>query len=129
MDSRWKVRLALTLLVTGPAPSVAAQTADASAAELAVRLAGMTAVTGYEQAMVDTLLTLRPGAERDRAGNAVLEIASGTPRRLAACPLDETGYAVGRVRPDGWLTLHRSPARVRGRGPLFDQRLDGQRVP
>ncbi len=127
MVSRWKAGLALWLLAAVP-HGLCAQTASASAAELAVRLAGMTAVTGYEQAMVDTLLTLLPGAERDRAGNAVLVIGSGAPRRLAACPLDETGYAVGRVRPDGWLTLHRSPARLRGTGPLFDQQLEGQRV-
>jgi putative aminopeptidase FrvX len=128
MDSRWKIRLALSLLVTGPAPGLLAQTAGGSATDLAVRLAGMTAVTGYERAMVDTLLTLLPGAERDRAGNAVLVFGSGAPRRLAACPLDETGFAVGRVRPDGWLTLHRSPARLRAPGPLFDQQLEGQQV-
>lgn len=102
--------------------------AKETATELAARLAGMTAVTGYEQAMVDTLLKLLPGAERDRAGNAVLVLGSGTPRRLAACPLDETGFAVGAVRPDGWLTLRRSPAQLRVPGPLFDQQLEGQRV-
>ena len=128
MVSRWKVRLALSLLAAGPAKALPAQTAGATAADLAVRLAGMTAVTGYEQRMVDTLLTLLPGSERDRAGDAVLALGSGTPRRLAACPVDETGYAVGRVRPDGWLTLHRSPARLRVPGPLFDQELEGQRV-
>jgi len=128
MVSRWKVRLALSLLAAGPAKALPAQTAGASAADLAVRLAGMTAVTGYEQRMVDTLLTLLPGSERDRAGDAVLALGTGVPRRLAACPVDETGYAVGQVRPDGWLTLHRSPVRLRVPGPLFDQQIEGQRV-
>jgi putative aminopeptidase FrvX len=128
MDSRWKFRLAVSLLLTGPALDLAAQTPVVSSADLAIRLAGMTAVTGYERAMVDTLLSLLPGSERDRAGNAVLVFGGGAPRRLAACPLDETGFAVGRVRPDGWLTLHRSPARLRVPGPLFDQQLEGQRV-
>jgi putative aminopeptidase len=128
MVRRWTARLALSLLTAATSKLLPAQTTGASAADLTVRLAGMTAVTGYEQPMVDTLLTLLPGAERDRAGNAVLVFGSGTPRRLAACPLDETGYAVGRVRPDGWLTLHRSPARLRVPGPLFDQQLEGQRV-
>jgi putative aminopeptidase FrvX len=96
--------------------------------ELAVRLTAMTAVTGYEQAMADTLLTLLPGASRDRAGNVVLALGSGAPKRLAACPLDETGYVVGRVRPDGYLTLRRSPISARKLGPLFDQALEGQRV-
>ncbi len=118
----------LVLLVAGKPPQrLGAQAV--TAADLAVRLAGMTAVTGYEQAMVDSLLTLLPGAKRDRAGNAVLSLGSGTPRRLAACPLDETGYVVGRVRPDGWLTLRRSPAaRLNLPGPLFDQQLEGQRI-
>jgi putative aminopeptidase FrvX len=120
------VALSLLLLSGTPTEPLCAQTVTAG--ELTLRLAGMTAVTGYEQAMVDTLLTLLPGAVRDRAGNAVLVLGDGPPRRLAACPLDETGFAVGRVRADGWLTLRRSPARTHLPGPLFDQQLEGQRV-
>jgi putative aminopeptidase FrvX len=94
-------------------------------AALAERLAGMSAVTGYEQAMVDSLLRLLPGARRDRAGNAVVVLGSGEPRRLFACPLDEPGYVVGGIRDDGWLTLRRvGPAP----SPLFDQQLEGERV-
>jgi hypothetical protein len=115
------------LLAAILAPPLEAQ-ASGPAAELAIRLAGMTAVTGYEQAMVDSVLSLLPQGQRDRAGNAVLAIGSGAPRRLAVCPLDETGFAVGRLRPDGWLTLRRSPARIGAPGPLFDQQLEGQRV-
>jgi len=118
----------LVLLIAAKSPQRACAQA-LTPSDLAVRLAGMTAVTGYEQAMVDTLLSLLPGAKRDRAGNAVLSLGSGAPRRLAACPLDETGFVVGRVRPDGWLTLRRSPAaRVNLPGPLFDQQLEGQRI-
>lgn len=93
--------------------------------ELAVRLASMAAVTGYEQAMVDTVLRLLPGAMRDRAGNAVLTLGRGQPRRLAVCPLDEPGYVVGNIRDDGYLTLRRVPGRV---SQLFDQQLEGHRV-
>ena len=121
--------LALLLLVVAGKPPQRLSAQTVTAADLAVRLAGMSAVTGYEQAMVDSLLTLLPGAKRDRAGNAVLSLGSGSPRRLAACPLDETGYVVGRVRSDGWLTLRRSPAaRLNLPGPLFDQQLEGQRI-
>lgn len=105
---------ALLLLLQAPDP-----------APLAVRLAGMTAVTGYETRMVDTILGLLPHAIRDRAGNAVLRLGSGAPARLVACPLDEPGYVVGGMRDDGWLTLRRLPGRV---PPLFDQQLEGQRV-
>jgi len=116
---------ALFLLAAGPA---SAQAPAPSAADLAVRLAGASAVTGYERALGDTLLALLPGSRRDRAGNIVLELGRGEPRRLAACPLDETGYVVGRIRPDGYLTLRRSPGSPPAAGPLFDQQLEGQRV-
>ncbi len=93
--------------------------------ELTARLAAMSAVSGYEQAMADTLRGLLPGSARDRAGNVVLVLGNGEPRRLVACPMDEPGYVVGRVRDDGWLTLRRvgNPP-----GPLFDQHLEGQPV-
>lgn len=94
-------------------------------APLAARLAAMTAVTGYEQRMVDSIVALMPGSVRDRAGNAILKLGQGAPARLVACPLDEPGYVVGGVRDDGYLTLHRVPGRT---PPLADQQLEGQRV-
>ncbi len=101
------------------------QLQTSSPAALAVRLAGMTAITGYEQAVADSLLPIVPGSARDRSGSVVLRRGSGAPARLVACPLDEPGYVVGGIRPDGWLTLHRVPGRV---PPLADQQLEGQRV-
>jgi len=119
------MRGALGLISALPffAHPVSAQT---SVADLAARLSAMSAVTGSEQRMVDTMLTLLPSAKRDRAGNAVLTLGSGEPRRLIACPLDEPGYAVGGLRDDGYLTLRRMPGR--NLPPLFDQQLEGQRV-
>jgi putative aminopeptidase FrvX len=115
--------LSVGVMIAAAAAPLPAQ--DRSTGALAERLAAMTAVTGYEQAMVDSLLRLLPGARRDRAGNAVLVLGAGEPRRLFACPLDEPGYVVGGIRDDGWLTLRRvGPAP----GPLFDQQLEGQRV-
>jgi endoglucanase len=103
---------------------VAAQGVARSVDELAGRLAGMSAVTGFEQQMVDTLLALLPGSRRDRAGNAVLTLGSGGVRRLAVCPLDEPGFVVGHIRDDGYLTLRRSPGAPRDN----DRQLEGQRV-
>lgn len=94
-------------------------------ADMATRLAALTAVTGYERAMVDTLLRVIPGSRRDRAGNARLALSGGSAKRLVACPLDEPGFVVGRVREDGYLTLRRVPGPV---PPLFDQQVEGQRV-
>jgi putative aminopeptidase FrvX len=104
---------------------VAAQSGPRPVEDLAPRLAGIPAVTGLEQEMVDTLLSLLPGARRDRAGNAVLRLGTGASRRLAVCPVDEPGYLVGHLRDDGYLTLRRSPG---GISRTRDAQLEGQRV-
>ncbi|MDH4130257.1 MAG: hypothetical protein OEV95_00460 [Gemmatimonadota bacterium] len=119
ISSLYRLVLMAALAVTTPA------TAQHSVDSLAVRLSAMTAVSGFEQAMADTLLSMLPGSARDRAGNVVLTLGTGAPRRLVACPMDEPGFVVGRVRPDGYLTLRRvgpSPGR------LADQQLEGQRI-
>ena len=96
---------------------------------LTLRFSAMTAVTGYEQAMGDSLLALLPGATRDRIGNVTVTLGHGAPKRLAYCNLDEIGYAVGNITDDGYILLRR----VGGGGgarlyPLFDQELEGHRV-
>ena len=93
---------------------------------LVVRLADMSAVTGLEDAMAESLLAALPGSALDRAGNVVWARGAGAPVRVALCPMDEVGYVVGGITPEGYLTLRRvgtTPV-----GPLFDQALEGQRV-
>jgi putative aminopeptidase len=107
------------------APLKAQSPPEPQLAALAARLASIQAVTGYEQAMADTLLRLLPRSTRDRAGNVRFQIGGGSLRRLVVCPLDEPGYVVGNIRNDGYLTLRRVPGRA---SPLFDQQLEGQRV-
>lgn len=92
-----------------------------------MRFAAMTAVTGYEQAMTDSLLALLPGSARDRAGNVTLTLGRGAPRRLVFCPLDEVGYVVGNITDDGYVSLRRVGAVPRP-NPFFDQQLEGHRV-
>lgn len=118
--SAWPVTLLLATMLAAPA---AAQVPDLDA--LATRFAAMTAVSGFERAMADSLLALLPGAMRDRVGNVVLTLGSGEPRSLIACPIDEPGFVVGGVRPDGYLTLRRAGPSP---GPLADQQVEGQRV-
>src|SRR5256886_5740705 len=94
---------------------------------LALRFASMTAVTGLEQAMVDSLRALFPGSTRDHVGNVTLTLGQGSPKRLFTCPLDEVGFVVGNILPDGFLLLRRvGGARITY--PLFDQQLEGHRV-
>jgi hypothetical protein len=106
--------------LTAPLP---AQTVDS----LAIRFSGMTAVTGYEQAMTDTLLALLPGSARDRTGNVTLALGRGSPRRLVYCALDEIGYVVGNITDDGYILLRRVGGGQR-LSPLFDQQIEGHRV-
>jgi len=117
--------LGALFLTASPPVRLSAQGSEVEV--LAVRLAGMTAVTGLEQAMADSLLALVPGGARDRAGNITLTLgAGGGPKRLVACPLDEAGYVVGSVTDDGYLTLRR--VGTRAAYPLFDQQVEGQAV-
>ena len=94
---------------------------------LTVRFAGMTAITGYEQAMTDTLLTLVPGSTRDRIGNVTLTVGRGAPKRLVYCTLDEIGYVVGNITDDGYILLRRVGGAARLTA-LFDQQIEGHRV-
>lgn len=116
--ARW---LPLTLPALLAAAPLHAQGADT----LAIRLAAMTAVTGFEQPVADSIHRLLPGSRIDRAGNVLRTWGSGTGGTLVACPLDEPGYVVGGIRPDGWLTLRRVG---RSWDPSFDRHLEGQRV-
>jgi putative aminopeptidase FrvX len=118
--------LALSFLagIAAPGP-VNGQAGGPDLPELATRLAAMTAVTGYEQRLVDSIMALLPGATKDRAGNGVVVLGSGERRRLVACPVSESGFVVGRIRDDGWLTLRRAPGRV---PPGFERQIEGQRV-
>jgi len=113
---------ALSLTAVWPL-TAAAQSADS----LAVRFSGMTAVTGYEQAMTDSLLSLLPGSTRDRGGNVTLTVGRGAPNRVVFCPLDEVGYVVGNITDDGYVTLRRVGAAPLP-NPIFDQQLEGHQV-
>ena len=120
---RWPARSALLLaaLLRLPAP-VRAQSLDS----LVLRLANMSAVSGFEDAMAESLLAALPGSALDRTGNVVWTRGGGAPLRVALCPMDEVGYVVGAITPDGYLTLRRVGATPVGL--LFDQALEGQRV-
>ena len=119
------IRTPLTALTAVSALTTSLSAQTPSLPELTARMTAWTAITGYERAVTDTLLTLLPGAARDRAGNVVATLGRGAPKRLVSCPLDEIGWVVGNVRDDGYLTLRRVG---RSRSPLFDQQLEGHRV-
>jgi putative aminopeptidase len=131
LSTRRAFALGAALLLSGVFPAAGqslpgpGRGEEGQLSDLAMRLASMSAVTGYERALVDTVLRLLPGSARDRAGNAWVTVGGGKGRRLVVCPLDEPGYVVGGIREDGYLTLRRVSGQV---GPLFDQQLEGHRV-
>jgi len=122
-------RLSVLVLLLSALPPVRLS-AQGDVDHLALRFASMTAVTGLEQAMADSLRVLLPGSVRDRAGNVTLTLGQGSPKRLCTCPLDEVGYVVGNILPDGFLLLRRVGGGGAGRtaSPLLDQQLEGHRV-
>src|SRR5881296_2618562 len=125
MKARRTAAVLTLLLSASPTVRLSAQ---GDLDRLALRFASMTAVTGLEQAMVDSLRALFPGSTRDHAGNVTLTLGQGSPKRLFTCPLDEVGYVVGNILPDGFLLLRRVGGAGRTASPLFDQQLEGHRV-
>ncbi len=116
-----RTRCAAVILLLATPASLPSQSLES----LTLRFAGFTTVSGYAQAVTDSLLTLFPGATRDRLGDVSITLGSGSPKRLVSCPLDEAGYVVGGVTNEGYLTLRREG---RVASPLFEQQLEGHRV-
>ncbi len=75
------------------------------------RLVGTSAVSGYEQELAaqirDQLKNLSP--KTDNLGNLYVTLGSGAPHRLIVTPMDEPGYIVSAITPDGFLRVQRLP--------------------
>jgi hypothetical protein len=85
-------------------------------------------VVGREEPGLDFIrqrLTNLP-VEQDAAGNLVLTLGSGTPRRLVVCPLGEPGLIVSRIEPDGYLRV--VPVGDGSTGALWAQSFEGNTV-
>ncbi len=86
------------------------------------------AVAGREEPARDFVRQRLPGlpVKQDAAGNLVLSVGSGEPRKLVACPLGEPGYAVTGIEPDGWVRVFRAGGGLQG--ALWDQSHEGNVV-
>ena len=95
----------------------------------AARIASWVALdapTGHEHLATNPLLEQFPGWQRDRYGNLLRTIGSGSPHRVVACALDTYSYAVSQITDAGYLRLHRV-----GNGSshtLWDQAHQGQQL-
>jgi putative aminopeptidase len=75
------------------------------------RLVTTPAVSGYEQelaAEIRSQLKNLPN-KTDNLGNVIVTMGSGAPNRLIVTPIDEPGYVVSAITPDGYLRVQRLP--------------------
>jgi len=87
-----------------------AQTTDSLRDNLK-QLTNTIGVSGYETAVTaqikHDLAGLHP--QQDAMGNITVTFGTGAPHRLIAVPVDEPGYIVSRIDPDGYLRVQRLP--------------------
>src|SRR6266404_1069703 len=103
------------------------------------QLVGIPAVSGYEQNLSgrisEQLNSLAP--KTDNLGNVYVTVGSGAPHRLLVTPIDEPGYIVGGITPDGFLHVQRLPQTppnsvfdlLHAAQPIWVITRDGKRVP
>src|SRR5258708_30156690 len=95
----------LGLLIAVLAPAALAQSADSLQFADVGQLAAIPAVAGYEQELSgrirEQLKALAP--ETDNLGNVYVTVGSGAPRPLLVTAIDEPGYVVREITPDGFL--------------------------
>src|SRR5271156_4407041 len=86
------------------------------------------AVSGYENQLADkiraSLKALHPAT--DNLGDVVVTIGRGAPHRLLVAPLDEPGFVVSEITPDGYLRVQRLPQN--GLPPIFNALYSAQPV-
>ncbi|HTE45980.1 MAG TPA: M20/M25/M40 family metallo-hydrolase [Gemmatimonadaceae bacterium] len=125
---RWAARLSNGLVMLSLPMTLAAQ--DTSAAGPYSRAVAtwisLVATPGYERLATDRIQNATSGWTRDNIGNLIKRAGDGTPRRVVACAIDESGYAVSSITDDGYLRVH-----MNGNArhvALWDQYHEGQRV-
>jgi putative aminopeptidase len=85
-------------------------------------------VSGYEHDLTEKirakLAAFHPVV--DNLGDVIVTIGSGSPRRLIVTPIDEPGFVVSDITPDGYLRLQRLPQA--GLPPIYNSLLSAQPV-
>jgi len=87
---------------------------------LVSRLAELPAVSGYEKPLVEQIRSqLRDfSPQTDNLGNLWVSFGNGSPHRLLVTPVDEPGYLVSDITPEGFLRVQRLPQAAPN--PVFD---------
>src|SRR5580704_11720529 len=123
--------VALTVLLTffAAAASFAQQPAlqNGAPAKLA-ELVAIPAVSGYEQQLGEQirkdLAALHPTT--DNIGDVIVTVGSGAPHRLIVAPIDEPGFVVSAITPDGYVRVQRLPQH--GLPPVYNMLVSAQPV-
>jgi putative aminopeptidase FrvX len=86
------------------------------------------AVPGYEQELAAKIASRLQayGAKTDEMANVVITMGNGSPHRLIVAPIDEPGYVVSGITPEGYLRVQRLPQG--GALPLFNELYSAQPV-
>ncbi|HEY1938992.1 MAG TPA: M20/M25/M40 family metallo-hydrolase [Candidatus Angelobacter sp.] len=130
------VLIAVLFAAAAPNTTAFAQTQQPAApqgiADTLRELVETPAVSGYEQAVGKKIVTRIKAlpqhfnASTDNLGNITVTLGSGSPKRLLVAPIDEPGFVVSGITPDGYLTLQRLPQG--GNLPLFNELYAAQPV-
>ena len=119
-----RLSLFLSLIAT---PAVAQDTTSVGPYARAVSTwISLVAAPGYERPAMERITSAAEGWTRDASGNLVKTVGEGAPRRVVACGLDESGYAVSDITDDGYLRLHMNGNERHA--ALWDGFNEGQRV-
>jgi putative aminopeptidase FrvX len=72
------------------------------------------AVSGYEQQLAGEIRKSIKGfsPQTDNLGNVYVTLGSGAPHRMIVAPIDQPGYIVSEITPDGYLRVQRLPQRA-----------------
>jgi putative aminopeptidase len=97
------------------------------------------AVSGYEQQLAGEIRTSIKGfsPHTDNVGNVYVTLGSGAPHRLIVAPIDQPGYVVSEITPDGYLRVQRLPQRapnavfdlLHAAQPVWIMTRDAKRIP
>ena len=117
------------------APLVSAQTQNAPAkipGDLASDLKEFVetpSVSGYENQLAEKIRTKLAAFHPvvDNLGDVIVTIGSGSPHRLIVTPIDEPGFVVSGITPDGYLRLERLP-QTGNLPPIFNALYSAQPV-
>jgi putative aminopeptidase len=86
------------------------------------------AISGYENQLADkiraSLKDLHPAI--DNLGDVTVTVGSGAPHRLIVTPIDEPGFVVSEITPDGYLRVQRLPQN--GLASIFNEMYSAQPV-